>query len=55
VKLILEEALKLDGGTNGYAAHPKTSRLLLELQLETGIRVSDAVYYDLKHVTKDGL
>jgi integrase len=52
VKLILDEALKLDGGTHGYAKHPQTFRLLLELQLETGMRVGDAVYYDPRHVSK---
>jgi integrase/recombinase XerD len=52
VDLILAEALKLDGGTHGYATKPKTFRLLLELQLETGIRVGDAVYYDPTGVTR---
>lgn len=52
VKLIQAEALKLDRGTHGYAAHPETFRLLLELQLKTGIRVGDAVYYDPKHALR---
>ena len=32
VEKILAEALKLNGGTHGYAKHPKTFRLLLELR-----------------------
>jgi integrase/recombinase XerD len=43
---ILNEALKLNGGTHGYAKHPKTFRLLLELMLETGMRVGDAIRFD---------
>ena len=46
VKTILDQALLLDGGTHGYAKHPKTFRLLLELMLETGLRVGDAVSFD---------
>lgn len=46
VTAILDEALELDGGTRGYAAKPKTFRLLLELMLETGMRVGDAVLFD---------
>jgi len=46
VSKILDEALKLNGGTHGYAKHPKTFRLLLELMLETGMRVGDAIRYD---------
>jgi integrase/recombinase XerD len=46
VERILEEALKLSGGTHGYAKHPKTFRLLLELMLETGMRVGDAIRFD---------
>ena len=38
--------LKLNGGTHGYAKQPKTFRLLLELMLETGLRVGDAVRFD---------
>ena len=45
-KRILAGALKLNGGTHGYAKHPKTFRLLLELMLETGMRVGDAIRYD---------
>ena len=52
VDLILAEALKLSGGTHGYARHPKTFRLLLELMLETGLRVGDAVRYDPRAVAK---
>src|SRR5262249_13245674 len=39
VEKVLSEALKLNGGTHGYAKYPKTFRLLLELMLETGMRV----------------
>lgn len=46
VERILNEALKLNGGTHGYARHPKTFRLLLELMLETGMRVGDAIRYN---------
>jgi integrase len=46
VTLILNEALKLNGGTHGYAKHPKTFRLLLELMLETGMRVGDSIRFD---------
>jgi integrase len=46
VKTILDQALLINGGTHGYAKHPKTFRLLLELMLETGLRVGDAVSFD---------
>jgi integrase/recombinase XerD len=46
VRRIFAESLKLNGGTHGYAKHPKTFRLLLELMLETGMRVGDAIRYD---------
>jgi integrase/recombinase XerD len=52
VEKILKEALKLHGGTRGYAKHPKTFRLLLELMLETGMRVGDAIRFDPALVTK---
>jgi integrase/recombinase XerD len=52
VKLILAEALKLSGGTHGYASHPKTFRLLLELMLETGMRVGDAIRFDPATLTR---
>ena len=52
VEKILNEALKLNGGTHGYAKHPKTFRLLLELMLETGMRVGDAIRFDPALVTK---
>jgi integrase len=35
-------------GTIGYASQPATFRLLLELQLETGMRVGDAILFDPK-------
>jgi integrase/recombinase XerD len=44
--LILNEAGKLKRGREGYASEPGTFRLLLELMLETGLRVSDAIRYD---------
>ena len=46
VDSILQEAEKLNGGTHGYAKHPKTFRLLLEFMLATGLRVSDAVRFN---------
>ena len=46
VRKILDEALKLNGGRDGYASAPNTFRLLLELMLETGMRVSDAIRFD---------
>jgi len=46
IKKILDGALELNGGTHGYARHPKTFRLLLELMIETGMRVGDAIRYD---------
>ena len=46
VEKILSEALKLNGGTHGYAKYPKTFRLVLELMLETGMRVGDAIRYN---------
>jgi len=52
VEKILNEALKLSGGTRGYAKRPKTFRLLLELMLETGMRVGDAIRFNPALVTK---
>jgi integrase/recombinase XerD len=53
VKVILAQAEKLkDGGKNGFASNGKTFRLLLELMLETGLRVSDAIRYDPKRCVK---
>ena len=46
IEIILEAAGNLDGGTHGYASKPATFRLLLELMLETGMRVGDAVQFD---------
>jgi integrase/recombinase XerD len=46
IKKILDGALELNGGTHGYAKYPRTFRLLLELMLETGMRVGDAIRYD---------
>ena len=52
VEKILDESLKLKGGTHGYARRPRTFRLLLELMLETGMRVGDAIQFDPKALTK---
>jgi integrase len=52
VEKILAEALKLSHGRNGYARRPKTFRLLLELMLETGMRIGDAILYDPAKVVK---
>jgi integrase len=52
VQKILEESLRLKGGTNRYAKHPKTFRLLLDLMLETGMRVGDAIQFDPRALTK---
>lgn len=46
VSLILDEAELMTGGWRGYASAPHTFRLLLELMLETGLRVSDAIRFD---------
>jgi len=46
VTLILDEAERMKGGWHGYASAPHTLRLLLELMLETGMRVSDAIRFD---------
>jgi integrase len=46
VAKILDGALGLKGGTHGYARRPRTFRLLLEVILETGMRVGDAVRFD---------
>jgi integrase len=52
VEKILNEALKLNGGTHGYARRPKTFRLLLELMLETDMRVGDAIRYNPALIVK---
>lgn len=46
ITLILDEAERMTGGWHGYASAPHTFRLLLELMLETGMRVSDAIRFD---------
>ena len=46
VELILDAAAKINGGTTGFAKLPATFRVLIELMLETGMRVSDAVKFD---------
>jgi integrase len=54
VRRVLDESERLTGGnaTAGYARQAHTFRLLLELMLETGLRVSDAVRYDPRRCTK---
>jgi integrase len=52
VEKILDEALKLNGGREGYASAPQTFRLLLELMVESGMRVSDAIRFDPASVQK---
>ena len=52
VDLILAGAEALNGGTTGYATNGHTFRLLLELMLVTGLRVSDAIRYDPKRCSK---
>jgi len=54
VKLIFAEARRLKGGTHGYARHRETFVLLLELMLETGMRVGDAVRFDAEALSKGG-
>jgi integrase len=51
VEKILSEALKLRGGVRGYAKYPKTFRPLLELMLETGLRVGDAIRFNPAQLT----
>jgi len=46
VTKILDESLNLNGATHAYAKHPATFRLLLELMLETGMRVGDAIHFN---------
>jgi integrase len=53
VNCILAGALKVNhGGRGKYAKHPETFQLLLELQLETGMRVSDAIRFDPRLLRK---
>jgi integrase/recombinase XerD len=52
VRHILDEASSMNGGRTGYASQPRTFRLLLELMLETGLRVSDAVRFDPRRCTR---
>jgi integrase/recombinase XerD len=57
VNLILTDAGKLTRGRSGYASQPATFRLLLQLMLETGMRVSDAICYEpaLAHKGESGI
>lgn len=52
VTAILDAAGKINGGTTGYAKSAATFRLLIEMMLETGLRVSDAVKFDPKRCVK---
>ena len=52
VNLILAGASAMKGGRQGYGGKPETFRLLLELMLETGLRVSDAIQFNPAKVTK---
>jgi integrase/recombinase XerD len=53
VRRVLDEAERLHTMKNyGYASQPHTFRLLLELMLETGVRVSDAVRFAPRRCTK---
>ena len=47
VETILTAPLQARGRRFGYAVRPDTFRLLIELMLETGMRVGDAVRYDV--------
>jgi integrase/recombinase XerD len=49
---VLDEAERLTGGNDGYASQPHTFRLLIELMLQTGLRVSDAVRFDPRRCTR---
>jgi integrase len=51
VLLVLNGCSTMQRGNNGigYAHKPETFRLLLELQLETGMRCGDATQYDPKN------
>jgi len=51
VHTMLEYAGRMNGA-HGYGKHPETFRLLLELMLETGMRVGDAVRYNPAVVTR---
>lgn len=52
VDKILAGASAMEGGRRGYGGRPKTFRLLIEVMIETGMRVSDAVDYDPSAVVK---
>jgi site-specific recombinase XerD len=52
VEKILKEAGELPKALHGFASQPQTFRLLLELMLATGMRVSDALRYDPRLVRK---
>lgn len=49
---ILDGALTLTHGSVGYAKHPKTFRLMLEVMLETGMRLGDVIQFDPFRLTK---
>jgi integrase len=52
--LILDEATRITGSNKsaGYGSNATMFRLLLELMLETGLRVSDAIRYDPRRCKK---
>ena len=52
IRRILAAADRMNGGRTGYASQPHTFRLLIELMLETGLRVSDAVRFDPRRCTR---
>jgi integrase len=52
IEAILAESLRMSRGTQDYASRPKTFRLLLELMLETGMRVGDAVQCEYQYCLK---
>jgi integrase len=52
ISKILDEAGRLNGSRSGYTKRPGTLRLLLELMLETGMRVGDSILFDPKSCVK---
>jgi integrase len=52
VTAMLDACVQMQGGRYAYTKHPDTFRLLMELMLETGMRVSDAIKFDPQKVVK---
>jgi integrase len=52
VSRFLEAALAMPPAKTGYGSKPATFRLLLDLMLATGMRVSDAICYDPRKAVK---